>query len=307
MEKYKNEYLLYISSELALSKNTQYNYKNDIEKYCDFIVNVRKKTDPMDIEIEDVRAFIGSLRRRHIAPSTQSRNLSALKSFHKFLLLEKYVKVNVAKMITNPKQEKKLPITLSIDEIDQLLKSLKTDSPIAMRDKAMIELAYSSGLRVSELVNLKISDYHPTMGFVDIMGKGNKERIVPVGEEAIQYLNLYLKEGRPKLAKAGNNNYMFINKKNGNCLSRQSFFEIIRKKSLLAGINKPISPHKIRHSFASHLLERGLDLRLIQELLGHEDISTTEIYTHINNARLKQVYLSAHPRARKEAKNDESI
>ncbi len=307
MENYIKEYLFYVNDELALSKNTYESYRRDIEKYCDFIVNIRKKTDPMDIEIEDIRAYIGSLKRKHIAPSSQSRKLSALKSFHKFLLLEKYVKVNVAKMVTNPKQEKKLPVILSIDEIDQLLKSLKTDTPIAMRDKAMIELTYSSGLRVSELINLKISDYHPTMGFVDILGKGNKERIVPIGEEAIQYLNLYLKEGRPQLAKTGSNNYLFINRLNGGPVSRQSFFEIIREKALLAGINKPISPHKIRHSFASHLLERGLDLRLIQELLGHEDISTTEIYTHINNAHLKQVYLSAHPRARKEDKNNESI
>lgn len=307
MKKYLQEYSLYITTEMALSKNTCENYERDIEKYCDFIVNVRKKTNPRDIEIEDVRAFINSLKRNHIASSSQARKLSALKSFHKFLLLEKYVDINVAKMIANPKQEKKLPTVLSVEEIDKLLKSLTTDTPIAIRDKAMIELTYTSGLRVSELINLKLSDYHPSMGFIDVFGKGNKERVVPVGEEAVYYLNLYLKESRPKLAKTNLNNYIFVNSRNGGPVSRQSFFEIIREKALLAGIDKPISPHKIRHSFASHLLEHGLDLRIIQELLGHEDISTTEIYTHINNAHLKKVYLSTHPRARKENKNDETI
>ncbi|MDD3348482.1 MAG: site-specific tyrosine recombinase XerD [Bacilli bacterium] len=307
MEKYIREYEFYIYNEMALSKNTCESYKRDIVKYCDFIVKVRKKTNPLDIEVEDVRAFIGSLKRRHISASSQSRNLSALKSFHKFLLLEKYVTNNVAKMIANPKQEKKLPTVLSIEEIDKLLRSLPSDSPTAMRDKAMIELTYSSGLRVSELINLKLSDYHPAMSFVDIWGKGNKERVVPVGEEAIDCLNLYVKEGRPKLAKTKSSNYMFINKRDGGPMSRQAFFKILREKALLAGIDKPISPHKLRHSFASHLLERGIDLRLIQELLGHEDISTTEIYTHINSTRLKQVYLSAHPRARKENRNDEKV
>lgn len=307
MKKYLQEYSLYITTEMALSKNTCENYERDIEKYCDFIVNVRKKTNPRDIEIEDVRAFINSLKRNHIASSSQARKLSALKSFHKFLLLEKYVDINVAKMIANPKQEKKLPTVLSVEEIDKLLKSLTTDTPIAIRDKAMIELTYSSGLRVSELINLKLSDYHPSMGFIDVFGKGNKERVVPVGEEAVYYLNLYLKESRPKLVKTNLNNYIFVNSRNGGPVSRQSFFEIIREKALLAGIDKPISPHKIRHSFASHLLEHGLDLRIIQELLGHEDISTTEIYTHINNAHLKKVYLSTHPRAKKETKNDETV
>jgi len=295
MEKYKNEYLLYISSELALSKNTQYNYKNDIEKYCDFIVNVRKKTDPMDIEIEDVRAFIGSLRRKHIAPSTQSRNLSALKSFHKFLLLEKYVKVNVAKMITNPKQEKKLPITLSIDEIDQLLKSLKTDSPIAMRDKAMIELAYSSGLRVSELVNLKISDYHPTMGFVDIMGKGNKERIVPIGLQAVKMIKLYVKKSRGEILGKRESEFLFISKK-GSKLNRKSVWRLLKGYVDRTNIKKNITPHTLRHSFATHLIENGADLRSVQELLGHMDISTTQVYTHLAKKKLQEFHSQFHPK-----------
>jgi integrase/recombinase XerD len=302
MEKYTSQYEYYINDELNLSRNTCCSYILDVKQYCDFLAKVRKKNEPNDIEVEDIRAYIGSLKRKHISASSQSRKLSALKSFHKFLLLEKYTKNNIAKLISNPKQEKKLPTVLSIEEIDVLLKSLSNETPIEIRNKAMIELTYSSGLRVSELVGLRLSDFHPEMGFIEILGKGNKTRIVPVGEEAIDCLGLYLKDARPKLAKSKSENYLFLNKREGKSMSRQAFFEIIKEKALRAGITKSISPHKLRHSFASHLLERGIDLRLIQELLGHEDISTTEIYTHVNNTRLKQVYLSAHPRAGKENK-----
>ncbi|MDD3123532.1 MAG: site-specific tyrosine recombinase XerD [Candidatus Izemoplasmatales bacterium] len=302
MEKYISQYEYYIVDELRLSKNTCDSYMRDVRQYCDFIVKARKKTTPEDIEVEDIRGYIGSLKRKHISASSQSRKLSALKSFHKFLLLEKYTKHNIAKLISNPKQEKKLPSVLSIEEIDTLLKSLTVDNPLEIRNKAMIELTYSSGLRVSELVGLHLSDFHPEMGFIEVLGKGNKTRIVPVGEEAVDCLNLYLKSSRPKLAKSKSENFLFLNKREGKPMTRQAFYEIIKEKALLAGITKSISPHKLRHSFASHLLERGIDLRLIQELLGHEDISTTEIYTHINNTKLKQVYLSAHPRARKENK-----
>lgn len=300
MNSYLKEYNYYIQGEIRLSKNTCDSYERDVTQYCTFLKEVRHKTKPEEIEIEDIRAYLASLKRKHNTSSSQSRKLSALKSFHKFLLLEKYVDTNIAKLVTNPKQEKKLPVVFSIEEVDSLLKSLKTTTPAEIRDKAMIELTYSSGLRVSELVNLKLSDLHLEMGLVDIIGKGNKERIVPIGEEALESLKLYLTEARPKLSKPNSPTYLFLNQKFGKNMTRQAFFEIIKEKALEAGIEKPISPHKLRHSFASHLLERGIDLRLIQEMLGHEDISTTEIYTHINNARLTKVYLSAHPRARKD-------
>ena len=218
-------------------------------------------------------------------------------------MLEKYVDKNVAKLIKNPKQEKHLPTVLSIEEVTNLLNVLTEDNAIELRNKTMIELSYSSGLRVSELVNLKLGDLHLESGFIQIFGKGSKERIVPVGEVAIDLLYKYIKEGRPQYQNVLSKDYVFITRRGKN-MSRQNFFDIIKQKAELAGITKDISPHKLRHSFATHLLERGIDLRLIQELLGHESISTTEIYTHINNQRLKDVYLSHHPRASKKIEND---
>jgi len=293
------EYEMYLTTEAKLSKNTCISYVNDITQYLDYIKKYREKYDPEDINIEDIRSYLASLKRNHISSTSQSRKLSAMKSFHKFLMLEKYVSKNVAKLIQNPKQEKKLPTVLSIEEVENLLNVLSEDTPLELRNKTMIELAYSSGLRVSELVDLKMKNLHLNNGFIEIFGKGNKERIVPVGEEAIYLINKYLETARLLYVNNKSKDYVFLTRRGTN-MTRQMFFEIIREKAKLAGITKEISPHKLRHSFASHLLERGIDLRLIQELLGHESISTTEIYTHINNTKLKNVYLNAHPRARKE-------
>lgn len=290
------EYRMYLKSEALLSDNTCDSYVRDITQYLEFIEKYRKKTDPEFIDIEDIRSYLSSLKRKNISSSSQSRKLSALKSFHKFLMLEKYVSKNVAKLIQNPKQVKHLPTVLSIEEVENLLGVLTEDNPIELRNKTMIELAYSSGLRVSELVNLKLKDLHLDNGFIQIFGKGSKERIVPVGEVAIDLLNKYISLGRIKYQNVKSKDYVFITRRGTN-MTRQNFFDIIRQKAALAGITKEISPHKLRHSFATHLLERGIDLRLIQELLGHESISTTEIYTHINNQRLKEVYINAHPRA----------
>lgn len=293
------EYEMYLTTEAKLSKNTCISYVNDITQYLDYIKKYREKHDPEDINIEDIRSYLASLKRNHISSTSQSRKLSAMKSFHKFLMLEKYVSKNVAKLIQNPKQEKKLPTVLSIEEVENLLNVLSEDTPLELRNKTMIELAYSSGLRVSELIDLKMKNLHLNNGFIEIFGKGNKERIVPVGEEAIYLINKYLETARLLYVNNKSKDYVFLTRRGTN-MTRQMFFEIIREKAKLAGITKEISPHKLRHSFASHLLERGIDLRLIQELLGHESISTTEIYTHINNTKLKNVYLNAHPRARKE-------
>lgn len=305
MEHLIHEYEMYLNVEAKLSKNTTENYVSDITQYCNYLTKYRNITEPENITIEDVRSYLSSLKRNHISPSSQSRKLSAMKSFHKFLMLEKYVTKNVAKLVQNPKQEKKLPSVLSVEEVDNLLNCLSTDTPLELRNKTMIELTYSSGLRVSELINLKISDLHLQNGFIQIFGKGNKERIVPVGEEAIDLINEYLETARLLFANNKSKDYVFLTRL-GSKMTRQMFFEIIKEKAKLAGITKDVSPHKLRHSFASHLLERGIDLRLIQELLGHESISTTEIYTHINNTRLKNIYLNAHPRARKE-NDDEKL
>jgi len=293
------EYKLYINTEIRLSANSIMSYLTDVIKYCTFLEKYRGITDPKDITVDDIRSFLASLSRGKISPASQSRKLSALKSFHKFLVTEKYASVNVAKLVSNPKQEKKLPTVLSIEEVDLILNSFDLDNPLDFRNKAMVELTYASGLRVSELVNLKLGDLHMNMGFINVFGKGSKERIVPVNQEAIAIVRKYIDEIRPKYANIKSKDFLFLNQ-HGYPLTRQSFFLMIKNKAKQVGITKEISPHKLRHSFASHLLERGLDLRLIQEMLGHEDISTTEIYTHINNVKLKEIYLNAHPRAKKD-------
>ena len=304
LDNFLKEYHYYLISELHLSSNTWHSYESDVEKYIEFVVKNYKIKDPKDIQISHLRSYIESLNRKKIEPSSQSRKLSAIKSFHKFLMKEKYVNVNITSSIDLPKQVKKLPTILSIEEVDLLLNTLNTDSPLETRNKAMIELAYASGLRVSELVELKLSDLHLDAGFVQVHGKGNKERIVPVGEIAIDSLNYYLDTARNLLLKK-HTDCVFINGRDGNQMTRQAFFLIIKDKVKQAGIKKEISPHKLRHSFASHLLKNGVDLRLIQELLGHEDISTTERYTHIQNDDMVKTYKHAHPRARKACENDE--
>jgi len=306
MKSFITEYEYYLRGEVNLSPNTCQSYLKDVNQYVGFVTENRHKLDPDDINIEDLRLYIQSLKRHHIASSSQARKITAIKSFHKFLLLEKYTSKNISKTIASPKIEKKLPVVLSIEEVDNLLNSLTSNNPNEIRNKAMIELAYSSGLRVSELINLKLTNLHLKMGFIEVLGKGNKERIVPVGEEAIDSINLYLLNSRPVFNKNHSKDYLFLNH-HGTKLTRQAFFSIVKEAAIIAGIKKNVSPHKLRHSFASHLLERGIDLRLIQELLGHEDISTTEIYTHINNARLKDVYLNSHPRAKKKGGPHEEI
>lgn len=298
LNNYVVEYEMYLRTEIVLSENTVINYLNDVNEYVKFIIEYRGVFEPVDITVDDIRSFLSSLKRKKIASSSMSRKLSAIKSFHKFLVQNKYCQTNVAKLITNPKQEKKLPVVLTLDEVDRLLATFNMDSPIEIRNKAMIELTYSCGLRVSELVNLKLNSIHPQMGIIDVFGKGSKERIVPVGEKAMNMINIYLKEARPKLTSPRLNDYLFINH-HGDQMTRQMFFIIIKEKAKEAGITKAISPHKLRHSFATHLLERGLDLRLIQELLGHESISTTEIYTHVNDARLKTIVNASHPHGNK--------
>ena len=303
MQKYLNEYKYYVSGDLRLSENTIVSYKNDLEQY---LIYLEKKgiTNPNDIKVEDLRAYLRNLKNKQTAPSSQLRKLSAIKSFHKFLFIEKYTEHDIAKSIDSPKQIKKVPVVFSIEEIKCLLDSLNQDNPIEARDKAMIELAYAGGLRVSELCNLKLGDLHLDMSYVQIYGKGNKERIVPIGEKAIDSINYYIKNSRPLLLKK-HTDILFLSAIKGQAMSRQAFDEILKEKALKCGINKPISPHKLRHSFASHLLKNEVDLRIIQELLGHESISTTERYIHIKNEDMNQKYMELHPRSKLKDKNEQ--
>ncbi|MGI6709962.1 MAG: site-specific tyrosine recombinase XerD [Bacilli bacterium] len=297
LENLFSEYKYYLEGESNLSISSIKSYLKDVSQYTTYLSKYRNISFPEKITVDDIRSFLGSLNRKGLSSLSQARKISSIKSFHKFLMLEKITSTNVAKLISNPKIEKKLPVTFSIQEIDLLLEQFKPDSPLGIRDRAVVELLYSSGLRISELVNLKLEDLHLELNFIKITGKGNKERIVPVGEIAIDYLNKYLSESRPFLNKK-HNNWVFLSK-NGSQINRQTIFTTLKEKAKQANLSESISPHKLRHSFASHLLEQGTDLRLIQELLGHEDISTTEIYTHVNDSKLKETYLKSHPRSKK--------
>jgi integrase/recombinase XerD len=243
--------------------------------------------------------FLNNEKRKRSKMSTIQRKLSAIKSFHAFLLLEKIVDDNVTAEIVSPKQEKKLPTVLSMEEVELILLKLEDDTPINKRNKSMVELMYATGMRVSELINLNIEDIHLNNEFIHVKGKGNKERIIPINDIAIKVLQDYIINGRIVLNKQNRHDALFLNYL-GNRISRQSFWKFLTKHCESVGITKHINPHKLRHSFATHLLENGVDLRLVQELLGHEDISTTQIYTHIDKSHLKEIYNGAHPRARED-------
>jgi integrase/recombinase XerD len=237
---------------------------------------------------------------------SRSRELSALKSFHKFLVVDGYEEKNIAVSLSSPKQEKHLPVVLSVEETTRLLDSFQPTTISEARNQVMVELMYATGLRVSELVGLKMENLHLTSKQLSVVGKGNKERFVPVNDVAIKLLRTYLKETRPQLLQTvKDEGFVFLNHF-GKPISRQSFFLMLKKQCQLVGITKVISPHTLRHSFATHLYQNGTDLRYIQEMLGHSDISTTQIYTHVSNKKIQEIYQGAHPRG-KDYKNHEEV
>lgn len=292
----KNEYGYYLKREKGLSENTIDAYLRDITQYIGFLDKYRKIKRVDQITKTDILAYLKSLKNRNLSAKSTSRKLSSIKGFHQFLLLEKETSEDVSSAIEAPKIERNLPDVLSVDEVIRLIEHVKGTEPLDLRNLALLELIYGSGLRVSELLNLKISDIHLTASYVKILGKGSKERQVPLGQMSVIALREYLTKGRPQLIKI-ENNFLFLNQY-GNKLSRQGFFKLLKKIAKDSNITKEVSPHTLRHSFATHLLEAGIDLRTLQELLGHEDISTTQIYTHISQKHLKESYLDAHPRAK---------
>lgn len=295
MLKYATEdFYHYLQIERGLSDNTITAYRRDIDKYCIFIVKEIKKKDWKFVTRLDIVSFLRQLKEEGKSSATIRRTTSSLRMFHRFLYREEIVDIDVSQHIEIPKKERKLPNILSTEEVEALL-NIKQDTPLHIRNKAMLELLYATGLRVTELIELKVGDFHLTMGFVHCFGKGSKERIIPVGDLALQAVSDYLQHARPMLKK-GDENTLFLNH-HGRPLTRQGFWKIIKKLAKQAHINKKISPHMLRHSFATHLLENGADLRAVQEMLGHEDISTTQIYTHVTKARMKDVYKKYHPRA----------
>ncbi len=290
------EYLYYLKITKNLSKNTIISYQNDLEDYIDFLLkNYQFKTIDQ-VEKKHIINFITHLKRNNLNAKTISRKLSSIRSFHQYLLSEKLVDENIVLKIPKPKVDKNLPVVLNIEEVMALINYTRTKkAPLDLRNQAMIELAYGAGLRVSELINVDISDIHLNMGLINITGKGNKERIVPLGEESIQAIRKYIVEGRPFLHPK-EREILFLNK-SGERISRIGFYKIIQTIATKAGIEKEISPHTLRHTFATHMLENGADLRAVQELLGHEDILTTEHYTHLSKKHIQDSYNKAHPRA----------
>ena len=298
MRELATEYRYYLRSERSMQPNTISSYVSDVEAYLMYLEDTLLIDDPNLITEDNVTRFLLSLKKKKFSTTSISRYLSSIKSFHKFLSKDGLTKKNVTLQISSPKIDKKLPVVLTVEEVSKLLDSSKGDKPLDLRNEAMFELIYACGFRVSELVNLKINNLHLTSKMIQVIGKGAKERLVPVNDYAIKVLRKYLLEARPLLLKdAKDSGFIFLNN-NGQVLSRVGFFKLLKNLAKEAGIEKDISPHTLRHSYATHLLEAGVDLRYIQELLGHEDISTTQIYTHLSLAKVKEVYKTAHPRER---------
>ena len=290
IEEHLNKFIEYLIIDKKYSENTVKSYHNDLKKFQIFF-----NTNISNIKEKHIKEYLKHLKETGNDYRTINHNISTLRSFYKFLLIEKVIKENPMEYIEMPKTKKSLPKTLSIEEIDKLLNIKLTDA-FSYRNKAMLELMYSSGLRVSELVNVNIHDIDTSNCIIRIMGKGKKERIVPLGDYAIKYIELYLKEYREKLIKRELNEYLFINN-HGKKMTRQGFFKIIKQLAKEQNIKTDFSPHTLRHSFATHLLNGGADLRSIQEMLGHESISTTQIYTHVSKEQLKENYNNFHPHA----------
>lgn len=294
MEEHLDRFMHFLTVEKGLARNTLSSYSHDLQKFRQFLSadGVRKVEDVLELH---VLSFLRYLREKGLSSRSVARTLVVVRSFFRFLLSEKIISASPMRSIESPRFRSRLPDTLSVEEVDSLLKQPSLQDVLGQRDAAMLHLLYATGLRVSELVAVKTGDVNLTVGYLRTMGKGAKERIIPVGEVARERLTTYLNIMRPRLLKGRKSSFLFVNR-SGNGLSRQGFWKIIRKYAGTAGITKKITPHTLRHSFASHLLERGADLRSVQLMLGHADISTTQIYTHVTGERLKAVHKKYHPR-----------
>lgn len=295
MENSIKEYLDYVKFERRLSNNTYNTYRNDLVKYAIFLKK-RNITDANKVKSKDISDYIETLSKNGLEASSIAHNLTSIKNMHKYLFDIGKLSKDVSEVIDRPKLRKKLPKVLTEEEVDRLL-DIKLESPVDYRNKAMLETMYATGLRMSELLNLELTDIDFENCIIRCFGKGKKERIVPIGEYVILYVQKYL-EQRNLLLKNKTSNYLFISNR-GAKLSRTTFFRLIKAELNKKNINADISPHGLRHSFATHMLNHGADLRSIQELLGHSDISTTRIYTHISNQKIKEEYVEYHPRSKK--------
>ncbi|HQS06777.1 MAG: site-specific tyrosine recombinase XerD [Sphingobacteriales bacterium 17-39-43] len=287
----------YLRLERSLSANTIEAYLHDVDMLIQFFKTRSQKKEVSEVSGNDLKEFLVWINELGMLPPTQARVLSGLKAFFKYLLLDNQIKIDPSALIESPKTSRKLPDTLSILEINKLIEAIDLSKAEGMRNKAMLEILYGCGLRVSELTSLKISNLFLDIDFIKILGKGDKERLVPIGSEAIKFLRIFIEEVRVHIAvKPGKEDFVFLNMR-GNPISRVMVFLIIKDLAKKAAINKSISPHTFRHSFATHLIEGGADLRAVQEMLGHESITTTEIYTHLDRDYLRETIIQYHPRS----------
>jgi integrase/recombinase XerD len=294
-EAYKKGFKAYLQLEKSLSGNSVEAYLRDVEKLTQFQQARGELKKPGEMEVDDLRDFLKSINQLGVAPTSQARILSGIRAFYKYCLLENIAEKDPTELIEGPKHRRALPDVLTFEEIERIIAQVDLSKPEGTRNKAILETMYSCGLRVSELVNLKVSGLHTEVGFVRVTGKGDKERLVPIGNSAIKYIGIYQKRVRSlgPIAK-GNEDILFLNRR-GARLSRVMIFIILKELVQKAGIGKNISPHTFRHSFATHMVEGGADLRAVQEMLGHESITTTEIYTHLDREFLRETLHRFHP------------
>jgi integrase/recombinase XerD len=295
-QSYKTRFRQYLQLERSLSLNSIEAYLDDVIKLEQYAQAYLQNKSASEIFLKDLQGFIKWISELQLSATSQARIISGIKTFYKFLLLENEIKQSPAELLETPKRLRKLPVFLSVEEIDTLLAQIDRSTAEGERNLAMLEMLYSCGLRVSELVNLKITDLHLDEDYIKVTGKGNKERLIPIGKAAKRLVKNYLSEIRVHVAvKKSSENILFLNRR-GSALSRVMVFYIIKDLAAKAGIKKVLSPHTFRHSFATHLVEGGADLRAVQEMLGHESITTTEIYTHLDRQYLRDNILSYHPR-----------
>ena len=295
---YIKEFQTYLRLERSLSANTIDAFIHDITLLLSFLGQLPEVPALEAIELKQLQKFLQSIHEKDMAAASQARIVSGLKAFFRYLAMEKVITADPSELLEAPKIRRTLPDVLSISEIDLLFSGIDHSTPEGQRNRSILETMYSCGLRVSELVNLEISNLYPDVGFIRVIGKGNKERLVPIGDEAVKHILLYKDHERSHVvAKKGHENILYLNRR-GNRLSRVMIFYIIRDAAERAGIKKNVHPHTLRHSFATHLVEGGADLRAVQEMMGHESITTTEIYTHLDRSFLRQTLEKYHPRYR---------
>ena len=292
-----DDYIVFLTVEKGASNNTIEAYGNDVRKLAQYLSD-NDVTRWSQVDQYHIRGYLAHMQQEDVTNTTRARNVAAMKSFFRFLYLEKYTDSNLGELLDGPRKEKVLPKYLTIEEVERLLNAPDITTPNGCRDKAMLELLYASGLRVSELISLRLGDISFEMAYVRCFGKGSKERVIPLGRYAMDALEHYINGCRPRVANSWQTDTLFLNK-SGKGLTRQGFWKLIKKYGQEAGITADITPHVLRHSFATHLLSNGADLRAIQEMLGHADIATTQIYTHLLGDQMLDVYKAAHPRAKK--------